>query len=158
MEGIKKVGVFVNAEETYILKKVEEYGLDLLQLHGEESPALCRRLRKHLPVVKVFKISAEEDIEEAKQYAGVCDYFLFDAAGKLYGGNGVLFKWELLEKYSGDTPFFLSGGIGLEEIPLLNKFAHPSWMAVDVNSQFEDAPGIKNIEKIKQFLWDLNFI
>ncbi len=155
---VKKVGVFVNAHEKYILQKVKEYGLDLLQLHGEESPKFCERLKQHIPVMKAFKIKNKEDIEETENYAGVCDYLLFDTAGKLYGGNGKLFNWKLLDNYNGDTPFFLSGGIGVEEVEELKKFKHPSWVAIDVNSKFEDAPGVKNIKKIKQFLWDLNFM
>lgn len=156
-KGVKKVGVFVNAHEKYILQKVKEYGLDMLQLHGEESPEFCKKLKKQIPVIKAFKIKGKTDIAETERYSGCCNYFLFDTAGKLYGGNGKLFNWKLLDNYNGNTPFFLSGGIGLEEVEELKKFKHPSWVAIDVNSKFEDAPGVKNIKKLKQFLWDLNF-
>ena len=148
----------MNAEEDYILEKVKEYGLDMLQLHGEESPEFCKKMRMQIPVMKAFKIKGETNIAETEKYSGCCDYFLFDTAGKLYGGNGTLFNWNLLNHYKGETPFFLSGGIGLEEVEALSKFEHSSWRVIDVNSKFEDAPGIKNMEKIKQFLWDLNFM
>lgn len=156
LEGIKKIGVFVNAEEAYILKKVKEYGLDLIQLHGEEKPEFCRRLRRDIPVIKAFKIRTENDIKATERYAGSCDYFLFDTAGKLYGGNGELFDWNLLTRYKGPTPFFLSGGIGPGEVAALKKFEHPYWQSIDINSRFEEEPGKKNTLKIKRFLGDMN--
>lgn len=153
---IKKVGVFVNADKEYILKQIKSYGLDLLQLHGDESPEFCNDMRKYLPVIKAIRIKEEGDIKKLDNYAGVCDYFLFDAPGELYGGNGKVFNWELLKKYTVDIPFFLSGGIGLSEVKELESFSHPALFAVDVNSRFETEPGIKNINEIKQFVCRLN--
>lgn len=154
-DGIKKVGVFVNADEADILNKVKKYGLDFLQLHGDESPETCKRLRQHTRVVKAFRIKNKEDIKATENYKDSCDFFLFDTAGKHYGGNGELFNWALLDNYQGDTPFFLSGGIGLKEAKTLKNFSHPCWKAIDVNSRFEEKPGVKNTEKINQFLMDL---
>ena len=153
---LKKVGVFVNASRDSILEKAKQFGLNMLQLHGEESPEICEILREHLPVMKAFKIKTKEDLHSVSAYEHACDYFLFDTAGKLYGGNGELFNWELLKYYEGQTPFFLSGGIGPGEVEALKQFNHPSWRGIDVNSRFEDAPGRKNIPALKKFLWDLN--
>lgn len=153
---IKKVGVFVNAEKDFILRKADKYNLDLIQLHGNESPEFCYGLKKYLPVIKAFKVKGRDDLNITEKYAGSCNYFLFDSPGKLYGGNGELFNWSALESYLGDTLFFLSGGIGLNEVQSLKSFRHPCLFAVDVNSRFEMRPGEKNIQAIKQFVWDLN--
>ncbi len=155
-KGLIKTGVFVNAKENYILTRAKQYGLDLLQLHGDESPELCSTLRKKLPVMKAFRIRSKADFQKVATYENSCDYFLFDTPGRLYGGNGITFDWSLLRHYKGDNPFFLSGGIGPGEVNSIKDFKHPAWKAVDINSRFETAPGIKNIKAIKQFLWDLN--
>lgn len=154
--GIQKVGVFVNAAAAYILKQVEHYGLDLIQLHGNEPAETCAALRKKVPVMKAFRIRTREDLHKVAAYEPVCDLFLFDSPGKFYGGNGTVFQWDLLQHYEGTTPFFLSGGIGLHEVPALKMFDHPKWIGIDVNSRFETGPGVKDKATLKQFLWDLN--
>lgn len=154
--AIKKVGVFVNAGEEYIVERIEKYGLDLLQLHGEETPDFCNTLNKYLPVIKAFRIKDENDLKKVAEYKGSSNYFLFDASGKLYGGNGELFNWEILKSYTGSVPFFLSGGIGLSETTAIKSFQHSSLFAIDVNSRFETEPGIKNMNEIKQFICRLN--
>lgn len=158
LKKIKKVGVFVNAGRDYILQQAKEYGLDLAQLHGDETPADCAELRAFLPVIKAFRLQKAGDLSRLKQYEACCDYFLFDTPGPLYGGNGQLFNWELLKGYTGQTRFFLSGGIGLDEAGQVKQFSHAAWYGVDVNSRFETAPGEKNMEKLKQFLCHLNFV
>lgn len=155
IKSLKKVGVFVNASKATILERVTNFGLDYIQLHGEESPEFCRDLQQEISVIKAFKVRDGKDIHLTKAYEGSCDYFLFDTAGKLYGGNGILFNWKLLEAYHGTTSFFLSGGIGLEEVLALKSFSHPQFFGVDVNSKFEDSPGAKNLLKIKQFINEL---
>jgi phosphoribosylanthranilate isomerase len=155
-EGFQKVGVFVNATTAYILEQKEKYGLDLVQLHGDESPGDCLALRNYLPVMKAFRLKTPQDLAVLPSYKEACDYFLFDTPGVLYGGNGNVFDWSLLTQYTGRTPFFLSGGIGPAETESLKAFAHPALHAVDINSRFETAPGKKNIDDIKRFLWDLN--
>ena len=154
--AIKKVGVFVNASEEYIIEQIEKYGLDLLQLHGEETPELCSTLNKYLPVIKAFRIKDENDLKKVAEYKGSSHYFLFDTSGKLYGGNGELFNWEILKSYTGSVPFFLSGGIGLSETTAIKSFQHSFLFAIDVNSRFETEPGIKNMNEIKQFICRLN--
>ena len=153
---VQKTGVFVNAAEDTIRQQTADYGLDLLQLHGAETPADCERLRRFRPVMKAFRLKDARDLAGVRPYEQVCDFFLFDTAGKLYGGNGTGFDWTILRHYDGQTPFFLSGGIGPEHAEALRQFNHPQWTGVDINSRFETAPGIKNTKAIKQFIWDLN--
>ncbi|RNC91591.1 MAG: phosphoribosylanthranilate isomerase [Allomuricauda sp.] len=153
---IKKVGVFVNATVEEVLKKVAAYGLQMVQLHGQESPDLCKKLQDlGVEVIKVFSVSDSFDFSVLAPYEDVCDYYLFDTKGKLPGGNGYAFDWELLEDYPSTKPYFLSGGIGLENIDAIliflyrpeSKFCH----AIDLNSKFETEPGRKDIEQLKEF-------
>ncbi len=146
----KKVGVFVQADFRYITSKVERYGLQCVQLHGGESPELCEQLKDaSIEVIKVFSVGEEFDFEALKVYEKACDYFLFDTKGKDYGGNGVTFNWQVLENYPSSKPFFLSGGIDLEHLPLLKQWQHPQFYAIDVNSRFEVRPAEKDIERLK---------
>lgn len=143
--SIKKVGVFVNEEMAVIEKIVAEYGLDFVQLHGDESVAFCRALKGKCGVIKATSIV------RAPLYEKVVDYLLFDTPTPQYGGSGKRFDWSELQNYTGDTPFFLSGGIGVEhgsEVRALDVFA------VDVNSRFETQPGMKDIELLKEFIED----
>ncbi len=150
--GIKKIGVFVNAESSFIQNKIEKYGLAGIQLHGLETPEDCERLReKGLLVLKAFAIDAAFDFNVIEKYNKVCDYFLFDTKGDLHGGTGETFPWQLLKNYDGQLPFILSGGIGLKQISDLRKFSHRKWKGIDINSQFETRPGYKNIRKVKKF-------
>ena len=144
-KSIKKVGVFVDETEENIIEKIEKYDLNLVQLHGKETPELCEKLQKTVPVIKVFSVDDDFDFQELEKYETACDYFLFDTKGKLHGGNGVTFNWEILKKYESKKPLFLSGGIGLEEIEELKKIDLPIF-AIDVNSKFEIEPGLKNID------------
>jgi phosphoribosylanthranilate isomerase len=156
-EKIKKVGIFVNKSLDYILQKKEEFGLNMAQLHGLESPKFCRAVEQNgLPVIKAFNIKPDFDFETLQKYESVCSMFLFDAAGKNAGGNGIVFNWELLENYHGEKPLLLSGGItpGLAED--IKNFSHPALYGIDINSGFETKPGIKNIAKIKAFKHELS--
>lgn len=157
-KGLKKTGVFVNETKDEIISIIDSYGLDVVQLHGDESPAFCETIRKYVEVTKVFRLTTKDDLKKTDDYKKVCDYFLFDTPGKLYGGSGKQFDWNLLEYYDADIPFFLSGGIGPEATEALKSFDHPNLHAVDINSRFETGPGIKNIADIKKFLWHLNIV
>ncbi len=149
--GSKKVGVFVNATEAVILQTAEDYGLDLIQLHGQESPAFCQSLHeKGLSLIKVFAVNSAFDFDKLIPYQDRVDYFLFDTQGELPGGNGYGFDWSILDKYRLKVPFFLSGGIGPDNIDKAMQFAHPQLFAVDINSRFESEPGRKRIEQIEQ--------
>lgn len=157
---IKKVGVFVNAESDYIVSKVKKHGLDVIQLHGSESVDFCNELKQTLlnhpiEIIKVFSIKDQFNFDTLKPYETVCDYFLFDTKGKLPGGNGYVFNWEILNNYPSTKPYFLSGGIGLDELKNIHAFtkttASKYCYAIDVNSKFEDKPGLKNLEKLQEF-------
>ena len=153
---IKKVGVFVNAGAEEILQRVTKYGLQMVQLHGNETPELCNHLKSlGIGVIKVFGVDETFNFSVLEPYENVCDYYLFDTKGKLPGGNGYVFDWEVLENYPSTKPFFLSGGIGMENIDEVltflyrpeSKYCH----AIDINSRFETKPGLKDIQQLKGF-------
>lgn len=154
-KSIQKVGVFVNATSEEILEKIKKHDLQAVQLHGNEAVEFCESLKKKLPkgidVIKVFSILDTFDFAALKPFEPLCDYFLFDTKGKLPGGNGTTFDWKVLEQYPSNKPFFLSGGIGtdeLEDIKQVLKMNLPIY-AIDVNSKFEIEPGLKDIERLK---------
>lgn len=150
---IKKVGVFVDETTKQVKEKVKLFGLDTVQLHGDESPRQCAALLNLCEVIKAFRIGPDFDFKTLTPYQDHCTYFLFDTQGPLPGGNGTAFDWKLLAGYTLDTPFFLSGGIGLghvEAIAEIRKRNLPIH-ALDINSQFESKPGVKKIEKIEKF-------
>lgn len=151
---VKKVGVFVNAAYDEIIQMVEEYGLDVVQLHGDESPELCGQLSDDVEVIKAFSIGAETgSIDElVAEYDAVCDYYLFDTKGKNgeTGGTGKQFDWKLLKKSKIEKPFFLSGGIGLEDAAKIKAFKHPDFIGIDINSRFEKEPGVKDMALVLQ--------
>jgi len=155
--SIKKVGVFVNATIAEIKDKVQTYGLVAVQLHGAESPDFCRTLKeeiKAIQLIKVFAIQEGFNFEVVLPYEEVADFYLFDTKGKLPGGNGYTFNWTILKEYPSEKPYFLSGGIGLEEIEYLHSFlktpASKYCHAIDVNSKFEKAPGLKDVRLLKE--------
>lgn len=155
----KRVGVFVDATIDDIRQHIADYGLDVIQLHGHESPELIREFRSQvsdfrLQVIKAFNIATRDDFSQAKPYAGLVDYFLFDTKGPSVGGNGEKFDWAVLSYYNGDTPFLLSGGIGPDDAERLKAFHHPKCIGIDLNSRFEIEPGIKDIIKLETFLND----
>jgi phosphoribosylanthranilate isomerase len=150
---IKKIGVFVNPSIEEIIEKVSEYQLDLVQLHGDETPDFCALAAgKGLKIIKAFSTGANFDFKLLNNYKPFCDFFLFDTPGKDYGGNGISFDWNILNNYDNSKPFFLSGGIDLENIKEINKLKHLNIHSVDVNSKFEISPGLKDIVKIKKLM------
>jgi len=158
-KSIKKVGVFVNATQDEIFEKIAKYDLQAIQLHGDESVEFCQELRENLKqvqieIIKVFSVNDSFDFEVLKPFETICDYFLFDTKGKLPGGNGTTFDWKVLENYSSNKPFFLSGGIGNNEMEAVKEIAKTNLplYAIDVNSKFEIEPGLKNIQLCKDAL------
>jgi len=178
---IKKVGVFVNASLDYIFDKIDKYDLQAVQLHGKESPEFCDVLKLKLSflrrqesiknptrndeipafagmteIIKVFSIKDTFDFSILEPYESVCNFYLFDTKGKLPGGNGYTFNWEVLKKYPSTKPYFLSGGIGLDEVDNVLSFIGTKessyCYAIDVNSKFEIKPGLKDIERLKEFV------
>lgn len=151
-QGIHKVGVFVNSKNEYVLHKVQQYKLDYVQLHGDESPGKCEELQKEgLKIIKAFSLDEDFDFEVLEGYKAFVSYFLFDTKGKEYGGNGVTFNWEILDQYTLDVPFFLSGGLDLQHIEKIKDIKHKRLFALDLNSRFEIEPGLKDLEKLKTF-------
>ncbi len=155
-KGIKKTGVFVNEYIEILVSLAEEYKLEALQLHGDESVAYIQEIKKHLPkveIIKVFGIKDTFDFSILEEYESAVDYFLFDTKGKERGGNGVVFDWTVLKNYPSTKPFFLSGGIGLEEVTAVKEISKNNLpiYAIDVNSKFETEPGLKSIKKLKKF-------
>ena len=148
----KKVGVFVNASEEFICKTAESHDLELLQLHGSESPELCLRLRKNFTTIKAFGIKTKDDFLQLKNYENEVDFFLFDTKTIKHGGSGEKFNWNILEGYSLNTPFFLSGGIAMEDADRIRELKHPKIYGADINSKFEISPGIKDLQKVNKFL------
>ena len=151
---LKKVGVFVNADYDEIMEAVEDYGLDVVQLHGDESPELCEELSEEVEVIKAFKVKdSKVSIDEmVADYDEVCDYYLFDTASSdVEGGTGKQFDWKLLSKAKIEKPFFLSGGIGVEDVAKVKAFKHPDYYAVDINSKVEKEPGVKDMSLVLQF-------
>lgn len=153
---IKKTGVFVNAEIAEIEQIINRYQLDSIQLHGDESPEFCNHFRRNVEVIKTISIMNKSSFETAKLYDNACDLFLFDTQSEHYGGTGKTFDWQWLEEYTLDKPFYLSGGISLENFEEIKKLKHHQLLGVDVNSRFEIRPGIKDIEKIKQLIKSMN--
>lgn len=150
---LKKVGVFVNPEMIDVLDAIDDYGLQVVQLHGNESPEMCEDLSSEVEVIKVFSIrDGKENIDKmVTDYDAVCDYYLFDKATDYsIGGTGQQFDWSILTKAKIEKPFFLSGGIGPEDAAKLKAFKHPDFFGVDVNSKFETAPGVKDMSKVLQ--------
>lgn len=153
--GKKKVGVFVNETLAKVCDTANLYRLDMVQLHGQESPEYCQLLRIKFGILKAFPIASAADFEATKTYEGVCDYFLFDTKGPSHGGNGFAFDWTVLEAYTGNTPFLLSGGIAPDDVEKIEALKHPKLEGVDLNSRFETSPGVKDPNLLTPFIQQL---
>ena len=147
----KRVGVFVDAPLEDIRQHISDYQLNIIQLHGQESPDYVKALKPHT-TIKAFNIAKADDLVQTEQYEGIADYFLFDTKGLMVGGNGQKFDWSVLTTYHGKTPFLLSGGIGLDDAESIGSFHHPCCIGIDPNSRFEISPALKDIDKLRTFL------
>ncbi len=157
---INKVGVFVNASADEVLHMVDECRLHMVQLHGDESPKYCERIADYVSVVKAFRLSDNDSIEwMINPYMEMCDMFMFDTMGAGYGGTGKKFDWNILKGNNIGKPFFLSGGIQPGDTNSLKEFANEpvakALFAIDINSKFEIAPGVKDMEKVENFINEL---
>lgn len=156
---IKKVGVFVNENRNDVLEIAKKFNLNAIQMHGNESVSDCLFLKQQgYRVIKAFSMQDDFCFKQLEEYSTVCDYFLFDTPTANFGGSGKVFNWLKLEKYNLNIPFFLSGGLGAENINEVLKFKHKMLYGYDFNSRLEIAPGLKNdelvkviIEKIKEY-------
>jgi len=150
----KKVGVFVNETTEKVIEIATKAGLDMIQLHGDEDASYCATIQATFPVIKVFRVS--KNVPDFALFEKVASYYLFDTDSALYGGTGQHFNWEIIKKTSFNKPFFLSGGIGINDVQgiqvLKAAIAGKDLVALDLNSKFETSPGIKNIELIKTFI------
>ena len=152
----ERTGVFVNMSSDEVLDRMIKYKLDAAQLHGSESPESCEFIRdKGYKVIKAFQVDEFFNFDILKPYEQVTDYFLFDTKTIKYGGSGKKFDWSVLRNYSLQKPFFLSGGIGPDDIEEIEKIDLPSIFALDLNSKFEIIHGMKNISLLKQFIGDI---
>lgn len=157
-EHSKRVGVFVNEEAEQVKRIAKEFQLDFIQLHGNESPAYIRQLALPTPtkIIKAFNIATPDDLVQTESYSNIVDYFLFDTKGKSVGGNGEKFDWTVLDFYTGSTPFLLSGGIGPDDAERVRNFHHDKCIGIDLNSRFETAPALKNINDLETFIKELS--
>ena len=166
----KRVGVFVDADISDILQHVRAYRLDLIQFHGHETPDDLRALASALGsvrsgsatapatpprLIKALSVATRDDVAAYRPYEGLVDYFLFDTKTPLRGGSGRQFDWSVLSAYDGQTPFLLSGGIGSDDADRVRAFRHPRCVGLDLNSRFETAPALKDIQKLKEFIKEI---
>ena len=147
----KRVGVFVDEEAGRVMQIADDYGLNLIQLHGHESPEYLSMLKGYR-IIKAFNIAIPSDFMDTTPYEGLADYFLFDTKGKQVGGNGEKFDWSVLSSYHGRTPFLLSGGIGPEDVEQARAIKHPKCIGIDLNSRFEITPGLKDANLLREFI------
>ena len=166
-----KVGVFVDASYNDVMRSIDEYGLDMVQLHGRETPYECRKIAANIDVIKAFRFTENDPVAwMVKDYYADTDFFLFDTgvpAAKeekekktVYGGTGRKFDWNCLSGLTIQKPFFLSGGIEPGDADTIHRFMAESvakdMVAVDINSRFETAPGVKDLQKVARFIRELN--
>jgi len=148
--NIGKTAVFVNESAENINKLINLHDFDLIQLHGDETPDFCQSFRTKVKVIKAFGVTTGFDFEQLKYYLNKVDYFLFDTKAETYGGSGKTFDWSVLNEYKLKVPFFLSGGISPDNISEIESIHHPQLYGIDLNSKFEDSPGIKNIRQLEK--------
>jgi phosphoribosylanthranilate isomerase len=152
-DSVKKVGVFVDETPEKVMETVQIWNLDVVQLHGNESSEFCQQIQDlGITVFKAFSVDEQFDFEKLNAYSGVCDSFLFDTKGQLPGGTGQKFNWQLLKNYKGNVPFFLSGGIGPDDVEAVRNFQHPQLFGIDINSGFEIEPALKDAGKVHAFI------
>lgn len=162
-QNAMRAGVFVDADPEEVVAKVKEYDLGIVQMHGDENLAYVSELRKMLlaadcklpKIVKAIPVSSRSSVLKAMMWDGYVDGILFETPTNGYGGSGVSFDWSLLSSYRARTPFFLTGGIGPQSLEALKEFEHPQWVGVDLNSKFETAPGMKDVEAVSHFVKEL---
>ena len=165
LEGISainhqgKVGVFVNETIEKIVEISEKSNLNFIQLHGDEDEEFVKKLRlslsKNIKIIKVIRIGNDfekfkNEISKISNLKSQISNLLFDTDSKAFGGTGKTFDWQILNEIEIPIPYFLSGGISLENIHQLSTINHQP-LALDINSKFETEPGSKDLEKIKNF-------
>lgn len=169
-DDLTKVGVFVNADIDFVLHKIDQYQLNAVQLHGNETPQYITDLVKQLwstmqlvansdiDIIKAFSVDSEFNFKNVKPYSPHIKYFLFDTKSPQHGGAGIKFDWSILEKYAENVPFLLAGGISENDIESIVEQCrnNPNLYAIDLNSKFEIEPAVKDVQKLKSFIDRLN--
>jgi len=153
--SVYKTAVFVNENAETIANIASTYNFDAIQLHGNEDPEFCASLRDNAIIIKAFGLDEKFDFEQLNEFEGSVDYFMFDTKTDKHGGSGQTFDWSLLDQYTLDIPFFLSGGLSLENLEGVKAISHPQFYGVDLNSKFEIEPGLKDLEKLKKAFYIL---
>ena len=156
---INRVGVFVNETAENVLKCVNEWKLDMVQLHGDESPKYCEHISNHITTIKAFRIGTDNNtLYRLFPYTESTDLYLFDTLGKKFGGTGEQFDWNQLAGLNIEKPYFLSGGIGPDDVEKIKEFctSEKNVFALDVNSKFEISPGIKDMKLVRDFVVEIN--
>ncbi len=148
----KKVGVFVNSPISEVQRFIALHHLDVVQLHGDETPEYISQLGNSIEIFKVIGIESAADLEKTSTFEGMVTAFLFDTKSPERGGTGRSFDWNILQQYRGETPFILSGGLGLNSLEQLQAFQHPKLIGYDLNSRFEIAPTVKDVHQIDTFI------
>lgn len=152
----KRVGVFVNAAIDEMVQRSSDFRLDIIQLHGSETPEFCHDVRRsmgeNIQIIKTIAVESESDLDRAAHYEGQVDYFLFETKSLCYGGSGRQFDWTILHNYCGHIPFLITGGITPDDVQRVRTFSHPQFAGIDLNSRFETTPGVKDIEKLHVFI------
>lgn len=149
-ETIFKTAVFVNEDPETITKLLDTYNFDAIQLHGNEDAKFCDMFRERVTVIKAFGVDKDFVFDRLNEFEDSVDYFLFDTRTNKHGGSGISFDWSLLENYKLDIPFFLSGGLSLDNLDEVKLIGHPQFYGVDLNSRFEIEPGLKDMDKLKK--------
>lgn len=152
--SIAAAGVFVNSPLDYVLLKQQQYNLQYIQLHGSEDVNYCKELKKSTTafVIKSFLVDSTFNFKELTKFESVVDFFLFDTKTQSFGGSGQKFDWDLLQYYTSNKPFFISGGISIEDVQNLKNQIHSKVYCIDINSKFEVEPGLKDVKRIQEFV------
>jgi phosphoribosylanthranilate isomerase len=155
--GIRAVGLFVDAHDEQIAAVTGRVPLDMLQLHGDETPRRVADIRGRfgIPVMKAIRVATADDLVPLRDYEAVADWILFDAkppkhVTALPGGTGIAFDWQLLRGVMVAKPWMLSGG--LTAANLAEAVSLTGARMVDVSSGVEDRPGFKSVERTREFL------
>jgi phosphoribosylanthranilate isomerase len=150
---INKTGVFVNQDPDTIIRLAERYGLNFVQLHGDEDASLAAILKaRRIGIIKAFHVDSTFDFKSTEPFLSSCEYFLFDTKSESYGGSGEKFDWQILSRFAYTKPFFLSGGITPGDGDSITSFQHPSLLGIDINSGFEISTGLKDVFKVNEFI------
>lgn len=159
-KDILRVGVFVDDMPQNIVTRVVNYRLDIVQLHGDESPVMMENLRRTIDpdihqgikLMKTIYVGCADDLKCCADYAGVADYFLFEPKKPADADTKSLIDWDVLAAYDGQVPFILGGDIGPDDVERLRRFSHPAFCGISVDAQFETAYAMKDVVALKAFV------